>query len=154
MYSFHLFLILSASTRSPSCLSFIVSIFWQNAPLKFPVFLKRSLVFLLLLFSSIIMHFSLKKFLLSHIAFLWNSVFNWMYLSLSPLLCASLSSSAICKVSSDNHSAFLLFFFFVMVLFTASYTILWTSVDLVPWIYSLLLLWIHMGFDLSHIWLA
>jgi len=34
----------------------------------------------------------------------------------SPLLFASLLSSAICKASSDNHFAFLLFFFFGIVL--------------------------------------
>ena len=42
------------------------------------------------------------------------------YLSLSPLFFASLLSSAICKASSDNHSAFLHFFFLGMLLVTAS----------------------------------
>ena len=51
-----------------------------------------------------------------------------MYLSLSPLLFTPLCSSTVSKVSSDNHFAFLLFFFFGMVLFAASCTILWTSV--------------------------
>ena len=58
-------------------------------------------------------------------------MFNWMYLSLSPSLFVSLHSSAICKASSDNHFAFLLFFFFEgwgVVLFTTSCTILQTSV--------------------------
>ena len=36
--------------------------------------------------------------------------------------------SAICKASSDNHFAFLYFFFLGMVLITASCTMLWTSV--------------------------
>jgi len=49
-----------------------------------------------------------------------------MYLSLSPLLFTSLCSSAICKASSDNHFAFLLFFFFGMVCHLC--TILQTSV--------------------------
>ena len=40
------------STRSLPFLSFIVPIFGQNVPLIFPVFLKRCLVFFLLLFSS------------------------------------------------------------------------------------------------------
>ena len=43
MYSFHLFLISSASTRSLPFLYFIVPIFGQNAPLIFGVFLKTSL---------------------------------------------------------------------------------------------------------------
>ena len=44
--------------------------------------------------------------------------------SLSPLLFISLLFSAISKSSSDNHSAFLQFYFFGMVLFTVSYTML------------------------------
>ena len=128
MYSFHLFLISSASSRSLLFLSFIVPIFGWNVPLRFPLFLKGSLVFMLLLFSSIIMHYSLKKAFLSLLATLWNSAFNRIFLSLSPLLFSSLHSSAICKASSDNHFAFLLFFFFGMVFFAASCIILQTSV--------------------------
>ena len=56
MYYFQIFLISSASTRSLTVLFFIVPIFGQNAPL-IPIFLKRSLVFPLLLFSSIIAFF-------------------------------------------------------------------------------------------------
>ena len=128
MYSYHLFLISSASTRSLLFLSFIMPISGQNVPLVSPVFLKRPLVSPLLLFSSVFVHCSLKKPFLSLIAVLWNSAFSWVYLSLFPLLFASPLSSAICKASSDDHFAFLLFFFFVMVLFAASYTILWTSI--------------------------
>ena len=128
MYSFHLFLISSASARSLPFFCFIVPIFGWNAPLIFPVFLKRSLIFPLLLFSSIMEHCSLKKSFLSLLGILWNSAFNWMYLSLSPLLFTSLHSSAVRKASSDNHFAFLLFFFFGMVLFITSCTILWISV--------------------------
>ena len=109
-------------------LSFIVSIFGRNPPLMFQIFLKRSLVLPLLLFSSIIKHCSLKKAFLSLLAILRNSAFNWIYLSLFPLLFTSLHFSTICKASSDNHFAFLLFFFFGVVLFTASCTILWTSI--------------------------
>ena len=65
MYSFHLLLISSASTRSLPFLSFIVAIFGQNVPLILPIFLKGSLVFPLLLFSSTFMHRSLKKVFLS-----------------------------------------------------------------------------------------
>ena len=46
VYSFHLFLISSASIRSLLLLSFIVPIFGWNVPLMFPIFLKRSVVFL------------------------------------------------------------------------------------------------------------
>ena len=116
------------STRSLLFLSFIVPIFGQNIPLIFPVFLKRSLVFPLLLLSSSFMYSSLKKAFLSLCAVFWKSAFSWIYYSLSPLLLASLLSLAICKASSDNHFDFFLFFSFGMVLFAVSCTILRTSV--------------------------
>ena len=50
----------------------------------------------------------------------WNPAFSWVYLSLSPLLFASLLSLSICKASSDNHFAFLHFYFFRTILVTAS----------------------------------
>ena len=65
---------------------------------------------------------------LSLAAIIWNSAFRWVYLSLSSFAFASLLSSAICKASPDNHFAFLHFFFFGMVLDTASYTVSPTSV--------------------------
>ena len=126
VHSFHRFLISSASTRSLSFLSLIVPTFGQNTPLMFPIFLERLLVFPLLLFSSIIKHCSLKKAFLSLLAIFLNLASNWMCVSLSPLLFPH--SSTICKAYSDNHFAFLLFFFFGMVLFTTSCTILRTSV--------------------------
>ena len=45
MYSYHLFLISSASVKSLQFLSFIEPIFAWNVPLVSPIFLKRSLVF-------------------------------------------------------------------------------------------------------------
>ena len=101
----------SASIGSLSFLSFIVPIFGWNVPLLFPVLLKRSLVFLLLLFSSISLHYSYKKAFLTLLDILWNTEFSWVCLSLSPLLFTSLSS-AICKASTNIHFAFLFFFFF------------------------------------------
>ena len=90
-------------------LSFIESMFARNVPLLSLIFLKRSLVFPILLFSSISLHWSLRKAFLSFLAILWNSAFKWEYLSFSPLLFASLLFTAICKASSDNHFAFLHF---------------------------------------------
>ena len=58
----------------------------------------------------------------------WNSAFSWAYLSLSALLFSSLLSSAVCKISSDSHFAFLHLFSFGMVLITASHTLSPTSV--------------------------
>ena len=43
--------------------------------------LKRSLVFLILLFSSISLHCLLRKCFLSLLAILWNSALKWVYLS-------------------------------------------------------------------------
>ena len=133
VYSCHLFLMSSASVRSVLFLSFIVPIFAWNVPLVCLLFLKRSLVFPILLFSSISLHSSLKKAFLSLLAILWNSAFRWIYLSFSylspsPLRFTSLLFWAICKASSDNHFAFLHFLFLRRVLITISYTILQTSI--------------------------
>ena len=78
-----------------------------------------------------------------------------MYLSFSPLPLVSLVFSAIYKASSDNHFAFLHFFFLGMVLIPVSCTMSQTSVhsssstlsDLVPLIYfSLPLIIIRVWF--------
>ena len=100
VYSCHLFLVSSLSVRSIPFLSFIEPIFAWNVPLVSLIFLKRSLVFPISLFSSISLHWSLRKAFLSLLAILWNSAFKWVYLSFSPLLLVSLLFSAICKASS------------------------------------------------------
>ena len=84
VYSFHLFLISCAPVRSLLFLSFIVPILAWNVPLISPILLKGSLVFPILLFSSISWHCSFKKAFLFLHAILWNSAFSWVYLSLSP----------------------------------------------------------------------
>ena len=76
VYSCHLFLTFSASVRSTLFLSFIVPIFAWTAPLVSLIFLKRSLVFHILLFSCISLHWSLRKAFLSLHAILWN-FWNW-----------------------------------------------------------------------------
>ena len=81
--------------------------------------------------------------------------------SFSPLPFTSLLFSAICKTSSENHFAFLHFFLLRMVLITASCKMLRTFVhsslctlsDVIPWIYLLLPLYNHKGFDLGHTWM-
>ena len=159
VYSFHLFLISSATVRSIPFLSFIVPIFAWNVPLVSLIFLKRSLVLLILLFSSISLHWSLRKAFLSLPAIVWNYAFGWLFLPFSFLPVASLLFSAICKPSSDNHFAFLHFFFLGMVLITDSCTMLWTSIysssgtlsdlfNLIDWIYLSLPLYNHKGFGL------
>ena len=129
----------------------------------FVIFLKRSLVSPILLFSSISLHWSLRKAFLSLLAILWNSAFKWVYLSFSPLPVASLPVSAICKASSDNHFAFLHFFFLGVVLITASCTMSQTSqhsssgtlsISSNPLIYLSLPLYNRKGFDLGHTWMV
>jgi len=90
VYSCHLFVISSASVRSIPFLSFTEPIFAWNVPLVSLIFLKRSLVFPSLLFSSISLHWSLRKAFLSLCAILWNSAFKWVYLSFSSLPFTSL----------------------------------------------------------------
>ena len=116
----------------------------------------------IVLFSSISLHWSLRKAFLSLLAILWNSAFKWICLFFSPLPFTSLLFSAICKASSDNHFAFLHFFFLGMVLVTASCTMSRTSVhsysgtlsDLITWIYFSLPLYSRKGFDLCHTWMV
>jgi len=128
-----------------------------------PIFLKRSLVFPILLFSSICLHWSLRKAFLSLFAILWSCAFRWVYLSFSPLPFTSLLFSAVCKASSDNCFAFLYFFFFRMILVTTSCMMLWTSVHSSSgtlsigsnsWLYFSLPLYNCKGFDLGHTWMA
>ena len=162
VYSCYFFLISSASVRSIPFLSFIESIFAWSVPLVSLIFLKCSLVFSILLFSSMSLHWWLRKSFLSLLVILWTSAFQWVYLFFSPFPFASLLFSAICKASSDHHFAFLHLFFLGMVLITASCTTSWTSVhsssgtlsDLIPWIYLSLPLYNCKGFDLAHIWMV
>jgi len=128
VYSCHIFWISSASVRSLPFLSFFEPIFAWNVPLVSLVFLKRSLVFPILLFSSISLHWLLRKAFLSLLAILWNSTFKWVYLSFSPLLLDSLLFTAICKDSSDSHFDFLHFLFLGMVLIPVSCTVSQTSI--------------------------
>ena len=128
VYCYPLFLISSASVRSIPFLSFIVPIFAWHVPLLSLIFLKRSLDFPILLFSSISFHWLLREAFLSLLAIFWNSAFKWVYLSFSPLPFTSLLFTAICKASSENHFAFLHFFFLKKVLITASCKRSWTSV--------------------------
>ena len=86
------------------CWIHTVSVYCAHLCMKVPlvslIFLKRSLVFPILLFPSISLHRSLRKAFLSLLAILWNSAFRWVYLSLSPLPFTSLLFLGICKDSS------------------------------------------------------
>ena len=80
----------------------------------------------------------------------------------SPLPITSLLFSAICKVSSDNHFAYLLFFFLGIVLITVSYTTSWTSIHSSSGTLSVKPnplnlsrpLYNHKGVDLDYSWMV
>ena len=74
----------------------------------------------------------LRKSFLSLLAVPWNSAFRWVYLSFSPVPFTSFLFSAVCKASSDNHFAFVHFFFLGMVSITSSYSVSPTSVRSSP----------------------
>ena len=123
MYSCHLFLISSASVRSIPFLSFIQPILAWNVPLVSLISsLSHSVVFLYFFA------------LITEEGFLFSSCYpsefcvqmGISFLFSLPL--ASLLFLAICKASSDNHFAYLHFFFLEMVLITASCTMSWSSI--------------------------
>ena len=99
----------------------------MNVPLVSLIFLKRSLVFPILLFSSISLHWSLRKAFLPLLAILWNSAFKWLYLSFPFLLCLSCLFFSQLFVRSLQ-TTILPFFSMGMVLIPVSCTMSWTSV--------------------------
>ena len=101
---------ISASVRSLPFLSFIEPMFVWNVPLVSLIFLKRSLVFHILLFASISCIDCWERLSYLFLLYLWKSVSRCLYLSFSPLLFTSLLFTAICKASSDSHFAFVHFF--------------------------------------------
>ena len=88
-YFCYLFLISSPSAGSIPFVSFIVPLFAWNIPLVCLVFLKRSLVFPILLFSTISLYWSLRMAFLPLLGILWKSAFKWEYISFSLLPLAS-----------------------------------------------------------------
>ena len=128
LYVLAIFLISSVSVRFLSFQSFIKFILAWVVSLISPLFLKKSPLFLILLFFPISLHCSFKNAFLPLLAILWNFAFSCIYLSLSPLPFSSLLPSVIYKASSDNHFPFLYFFFCGMVLVTASCKMLWTAI--------------------------
>jgi len=88
VYSCYVFLISSAFVRHLLFLSFIVPIFVWNFPLVSLIFLKRSLFFPTLLFSSIFLHCSLKK--VSYLSLLFFGTLHSVGYIFPFLLCLSL----------------------------------------------------------------
>ena len=147
LHSWHLLLIASVSVRSLSFLYFIMLIFTWNVSSISLIFLKISLVFPILLFSSISLPCPLRKVFLSLLTILWNYAFRWMYLSFSPLSFTSLLYFSLLFSSQvfvrPPQITILPFFFFGMVWITTSCTVSWISThsssgtlsDIIPWIY-------------------
>ena len=111
VYSCYFFLISSASVRCMAFLSFIVTVFALSIPLVSLIFLKRSLVFPILLLSSISLHWSLRKAFLSLLAILWRSAWKWVYLSFPPLLSCLLFSQLFVRPPQTTILPFLKFLF-------------------------------------------
>jgi len=163
IYSCHLFLISSASVSSIRFLFFTVPVFTWNVPLVYLIFLTRSLVFPILLFSSISLHWSLKKAFLSLLAIVWNYAFSWVYLSLSPLPFTSLLFLAICKASLKNTLPSWISFSWGWfwspphIEYYKSPSIVLQTLYLpylIPWIYFSPPPYKHKGFDLGHTWMV
>ena len=110
VYSCYFMLISSASVTSLPFLSFVVPICAWNSPLVSLIFLK-SLVFPILLFSSIFCIVHLRS--LFHLSLLFFGTLHSVGYILPFLLWLSFLFLAICKASSDKHSALLHFFFMV-----------------------------------------
>ena len=158
VYSYHLLLISSASLRSILFLSFIEPIFAWNVPLVSLIFLKRSLVFPILLFSSISLQCSLRKAFLSLLLFWtlhWNGDVFPFLLCLYPLFISQL-------FVRPPRTIILPFWF------SSSWRWSWSPLlvqcheplsldlqalclsNLIPWIYSSLPLYNPKGFHFCH----
>ena len=147
----------------------IFLIFAWDVPLVSLIFLKRSLVFPILLFSSISLHWSLRKAFLFQLV-IWNSAFKWVYISFSPLPFTSLLFSAIYKPSSGNYLPFCIFFSWGWSWSLPPWSLQSfglppksqnsvhssssTLSNPIPWIYLSLPLYNRKGFDLAHTWMV
>ena len=124
VYSYHLFLISSASIRSIPFPSFIEPIFAWNVPLVFLIFLKRPLLFPILFVSSLSLHCLLQKAFLSVLAIL-RTLHSDAYIF--PFLLAYWLLFFSQLFGSLPQTAILHFFFMGMILNLVSCTTSWTS---------------------------
>ena len=140
-----------------------VLIFAWYVPSVSLIFLKRFLVFPILLFSSISLHWSLRKAFLSLLAILWDSAFKWVYLSFAPLPFTSFFSQLFARLPQTTVLPFCIF---------SSLGRFWSppssqcheppSVvlqaiclsDVMPWTYLSISLYNCKGFNLGHIWMV
>ena len=171
MYSCHLFLFSSGSVTSLPFLSFIVLTLCVKCSLhRYPwriplIFLKTSLVFSILLFSSISLHCSLRKaFLASRdLCLLFFGTLHSDGYIFPFLLCLLLLflSQLFGRPPQTTILPFCIFFSLGMLLITAScyepLSIVLQALclsDLIPWIYLSLPPYNHKGFDLGHTWMV
>ena len=161
VYSSHLFLISSASVRSIPFLSFIMPIFALKVSLASLILFKRSLVFPILLFSSISLHWSLRKAFLSLLYILWNSAFRQVYLSFLLCLWLLFFSQLFVRLPQTSILTFCISIFEGDVL---DWHLLYNvtnlhpyffrhCIRLIPWIYLSHPLYNHKGFVLGHTWI-
>ena len=124
------------------------------------IFLKRYLVFTLLLLSSVSSHCSFRKAFLTRPVILWNSAFSWVYRSLSPLPLLLFFPQLFVKptqtITLPSCISFLEGWFWLLPpvqCYEPPSIVLQTVClpDLIPWIPSSLLLYNHKGFDLGYI---
>ena len=123
------------------------------------IFLKRSVVFPILLFSSISLHWSLRKVFLSLFLF-FGTLHKNEYIFPFLLCLLFLYSQLLVRPPQTIILAFFHFFFLGTVLIPAPYTMSWTSARsssgtlsyLIPWIYLSLPLYNSMGFLLRSYW--
>ena len=122
VYSFHLFLISSASVRSIPFLSFIVPLFAWNIPLVSLIFLKRSQSFPFSCFPLFLWNVHLGR--PSYLCLLFFGILHSNGYIFPFLLCLSLLFFSQLFVRPPQKTI-LPFFFLGMVLITASCTALW-----------------------------
>ena len=99
---------ISWSHKLSNMTQWLIHILTWNVPLISPIFLQRSPVFSILLFSSNSLHCSLRR--ISYISLLFSGTFHSVE-SIFPFLCclSLLFSLPICIASSDNYFVFLYF---------------------------------------------
>ena len=154
----YLLLISSASVRSIQFLSFTVPICAWNVPLISLIFLKRSLVFPILLFSSISLHWSLRKAFLSLLAILGTLLSNGCIFLFLLCLLLLFFSQLFVRPPQTTILLFLHFFFWGVVL---DHCLLYNVMNLRPQlfrhsircnplIYLSFPLYNYKGLDLGH----
>ena len=162
VYSCHLFLISSASVRSLPFLSLIVTILTWNVPLISPIFLKRSLVFPILLFPLflciILLRMPLISLLFSGTLHSVGYVFPFL-LCLLLLFFHQLFVKPPQTTTLPSCISFSLEWFWSLLPkqcykpLSIEFQALCLP-DLIPWIYLSPLLCNPKGFDLGRIWMA